>query len=147
MLLADISQLYPKERANLMKEDFIRDRTATLNQFNKNGILSQTITFVKQQFRVNLWCHQFAYCQIPLSIKSNSIPKWISPGHFGNHVSPLIFLTHPFLIYELFRKRSLPTNVYWIELSKLYIQPCWRLAVVIGKDRVFELGDNCLKKK
>lgn len=54
MLLADISQLYPNERNALMKEDFIRDRTATLNQFNKNGHLSQTITFVKQQFRINL---------------------------------------------------------------------------------------------
>jgi hypothetical protein len=54
MLLADISQLYPNERSVLMKEDFIRDRTATLHQFNKNGALSQTITFVKQQFRINL---------------------------------------------------------------------------------------------
>jgi len=54
MLLADISQLYPKERDGLIKEAFIRDRTATLNQFNKNGQLTQTITFVKQQFKVNL---------------------------------------------------------------------------------------------
>jgi len=54
MLLADISQLYPKERDGLIKEVFIRDRTATLNQFNKNGQLTQTITFVKQQFKVNL---------------------------------------------------------------------------------------------
>lgn len=54
MLLADVSHLYPNEKSKLIKEEFIRDRVSTLNQFNKNGTLTQTITFVKQQFRINL---------------------------------------------------------------------------------------------
>ena len=55
MLLADIASLFPSEGAKLKKTDFIRDRVATLLQFNKDGHLNQTISFVRQQLQVNLW--------------------------------------------------------------------------------------------
>jgi hypothetical protein len=54
MLLGDISHIYPNERPRLMKTDFIRDRVGTLMQFNKDGHLSQTIAYIRQQFRLTL---------------------------------------------------------------------------------------------
>lgn len=54
MLLADISNIYPDTKAFLAKTEFIAERTATLVLFNKDGHLSQTIAYVKQQFQLKI---------------------------------------------------------------------------------------------
>jgi hypothetical protein len=52
MLLGDISSLYPTEIMQHVSTAMISDRVSTLVKFNKDGHLSQTIAYVKQQFRV-----------------------------------------------------------------------------------------------
>ena len=54
MLLADISNIYPESKPVLLKADFIPDRAAILMKFNKDGHLSQTISYLRQQFQLQL---------------------------------------------------------------------------------------------
>lgn len=54
MLLADISQIYPEFKPKLMEAGFIPDRAAILLKFNKDGHLSQTISYLRQQFQLQL---------------------------------------------------------------------------------------------
>jgi hypothetical protein len=52
MLLGDICCFYPTELMKHTSSALLMDRTAILIKFNKDGHLSQTISYVKQQFRL-----------------------------------------------------------------------------------------------
>ena len=55
MLLADIAHLFPSEKEKLRQTEFLQDRAMTLVKFNKDGHLTQSLSFMKQEFRINFW--------------------------------------------------------------------------------------------
>lgn len=54
MLLADVSNIYPESKAMLSNAEFIADRAAILMKFNKDGHLSQAISYLRQQFQLQI---------------------------------------------------------------------------------------------
>ena len=53
MLLGDLSTLCPKFKPEIVKYGIIPDRAATLVKFNKDGHLTQNISYIKQQFNLH----------------------------------------------------------------------------------------------
>lgn len=54
MLLADVSNIFPDLTQTLLNAGFIGDRASVLVRFNKDGHLSQNISYVKQQFHLSI---------------------------------------------------------------------------------------------
>jgi hypothetical protein len=50
-LLGDIRNFYQNQTHPYSSAPFIQDRINTLQNYNKNGALTQTITYLRQQFR------------------------------------------------------------------------------------------------
>ena len=51
VLLADIVNLYPIVKSG-GKWEFVHDRYLTLMNFNKNGLLTQSIRYISEQFNI-----------------------------------------------------------------------------------------------